>query len=166
DWEAPLQFRNQITGLGHMKRSGGDEQNMISSNHSVARVHRGPFYDRQNVTLHALARDIRSVTAFAAGDLVNLIEKDDAGLLDAIDGDARDLVHVNQALFFFLDQVLEGLADLQLPLLGALAEDVGQHVFEIDVHLFDALVRDDLEGGHRALPYLNFDHAIIELAFA
>ena len=43
---------------------------------------------------------------------------------------ARDLVHVDQALLFFLDQVIEGLVDLHLPLLGALAEEVGQHVLD------------------------------------
>ena len=50
------------------------------------------------------------------------------------------LVHIDQALLFFLDQVFEGFADLHLPLLGALSEDVGQHVLDVDVHLFHALV--------------------------
>ncbi len=76
------------------------------------------------------------------------------------------LVHVDQALLLFLDEVLEGLADLHLPLLGALAEDVGQHVLDVDVHLLDALVGDDLEGGHRFLADVEFDDALVELAFA
>ena len=76
------------------------------------------------------------------------------------------LVHVDQALLFFLDEVLEGLADLHLPLLGALAEDVGQHVLHVDVHLLDALVGDDLEGRHRLLADVELHHALVELAFA
>ena len=34
--------------------------------------------------------------------------------LDALDGDARDLIHVDELLFFFLDQVFEGFADFIL----------------------------------------------------
>jgi hypothetical protein len=56
------------------------------------------------------------VATLAAGDLVNFVEEDDAQSLDAIDCHARDLVHVDRALFFFLDQILEGLVDLHLPL--------------------------------------------------
>src|SRR5579864_2500456 len=37
------------------------------------------------------------------------------------------------------------LVYLHLPLLGALPKDVRQHVFDIDVHLLDALVRNDFE---------------------
>src|SRR5581483_12516668 len=85
---------------------------------------------------------------------------------DPVDGGAGDLVHVDEALLFFLDQVLEGLIDLHLPLLAALAEDVGQHVLDVDVHFFDALVRDDFERGEIALADFDFDHALIELAFA
>ena len=87
-------------------------------------------------------------------------------VLHALDRDALHLVHIDQALLFFLDEVFEGLADLHLPLLGALAEDVGQHVFHVDVHLFDALVGDDLEGGKRLLAHVELDHALVELAFA
>jgi hypothetical protein len=91
-----------------------------------------------------------AVAAFAAGDLVDLVEEDDARVFHALDRDARDLVHIDQALLFFLDQIFEGLVDLHLPLLGALAEDVGQHVLDVDVHLLDALVGDDFEGGQIA----------------
>ncbi len=87
-----------------------------------------------------------AVAALAAGDLVDFVEEDDAGVLHALDRDARHLVHVDQPLLFFLDQVVEGFAHLHLPLLGALAEDVGKHVLDVDVHLLDALVGDDLEG--------------------
>ena len=79
---------------------------------------------------------------------------------------ASDLVHVDQALLFFLDQVLEGFVDLHLPLLGALAEEVGQHVLDVDVHLLDALVGDDLEGREIAFAHVDFDGAVVELAFA
>ena len=86
-------------------------------------------------------RDVGAVAAFASGDLVDLVEEDDAGVFDALDGEARDLVHVDEAALFFLDEVVEGLDDLHLALLGALAEEAGEHVLEVDVHVFRALGR-------------------------
>ncbi len=56
--------------------------------------------------------------------------------------------------------------DLHLALLGALAKDVGQDILEIDVHLFDTLVRDDFKGRRVALAHIDLDHAVVELAFA
>ena len=166
DGEAALQFGNQVAGLGDVERPGGNEQDMVGAHHAVARVDRGAFDDGQNVALHAFARDVRPVAAFAPGDLVDLVEEDDARVLHPLDGDALYLVHIDQALLFFLDEVFEGLADLHLPLLGALAEDVGQHVFHVDVHLFDALVGDDLERRERLLAHVELNHALVELAFA
>ena len=105
------------------------------------------------------------MAAFATGNLVDLVEENDARVLDAINRHARDLVHIDQALLFFLNQVFECLADFHLPLLRALAEDVGQHVFDIDVHLLDALIGNDFEGWERFFTYVDFDHAVVELAF-
>ena len=137
--KSALQFGNQVGRLADMKRTGGNEQNVVGTNHAVASVHRGAFHDRQNVALHAFAADVRSVPGFASGNLVDLVEKDDAVLFDALDGDPRHLVHVDKLLLFFLDQVVDRLGDFHLPLLGALAEESGQDVLEVDVHLLDAL---------------------------
>src|SRR5258708_1888583 len=109
---------------------------------------------------------VRTMPAFTTRDLVDLVEEDDAGVFDSINRDARDLLHVNQALLFFLDQVLESFVDLHLPLLGALAEDVGQHVLEIDVHFLDALVGDDFKRRKIALAGFDFDSAVVEVSFA
>src|SRR6202047_2853862 len=106
------------------------------------------------------------MATFTASDLVDFIEEDDAGVFHSVDGDTRDLLHVDQALLFFLDQVLKGLVDLHLPLLGALAEDVGQHVLEIDVHLLNALVGNDFEGRKIALAGFDFDGTVVEFTFA
>src|ERR1035437_9410388 len=159
DGEAPLQFGDQVARLGNVECTGGDEQDVVGAHHAVARVHRGAFDDGQNVALHAFARNVRPVPAFASRDLVDFVEEDDARVLHALHGDARDLVHVDQTLLFFLDEVLERLADLHLPLLGALAEDVGQHVFHVDVHLLDPLIGDDLERRHRFFADVEFDDA-------
>ena len=52
--------------------------------------------DRQQVALHALARDVGAAGGLAAGDLVDLVDEDDARLLDAADRLVRDLLHVDQ----------------------------------------------------------------------
>ena len=126
DGETALQFGNQIAGFRNVERSGGDEQNVVGAHHAVARVDRGAFDDGQDVALHAFAGDVGAVAAFASGDFVDFVEEDDAGIFHAIDGQAGDLVHIDQALLFFLNQIFEGLVDLHLPLFGALAEEVGQ----------------------------------------
>ena len=43
---------------------------------------------------------------------------------------------------------------------------LGKHVLEVDVHLFDALIGDDLERREIALAHIDLDGAVIELAFA
>jgi len=47
------------------------------------------------------------MAGFAAGDFVDLVDKDDAHLLGALHGHARNHVHVQQLVFLFLDQVFE-----------------------------------------------------------
>jgi hypothetical protein len=100
-----------------MERAGGDEQNVVGAHHAVARVHRGAFHDGQNVALHAFARNIGPMAALAAGDLVDLVEEDDAARFHALRGGAVHRVHVDQAAFFFLHQVVERVAHLHLALL-------------------------------------------------
>ena len=85
DRKAPLQLGNQIGRLRHVERAGGDEQDVIGAHHAVARVDRRAFDDRQDVALHAFAADVGAVAALAPGDLVDLVDEDDAGLLDALD---------------------------------------------------------------------------------
>ena len=107
DGEAALQLGNQVAGLGDVERAGGDEQDVIGAHHAVAGVDGRAFDDRQNVALHAFAGDVGAVAAFAPGDLVDFVEEDDAGLFHALDGHARDLIHIDEPLLFFLDQVFE-----------------------------------------------------------
>ena len=59
---------------------------------------------------------VRPVAAFAPGDLVDFIKEDDAGLLDPLHRGARDAVHVNQLLLFFLRQMVE--RKVKHPLIG------------------------------------------------
>src|SRR5258706_3075633 len=149
-----------------MKCARRNEENVVGANHAVTRIHRGPFHDRQNVALHAFAGYVWPVATFSSGDLVDLIQKDDAALLHTLYGYARDLVHIYEPLLFFLDQILERLRDFHLALLSALAKQVREHVLKVDIHLLDALIGDDLKVRHAALAYFEFHVAVIQLALA
>src|SRR5205823_1613481 len=149
-----------------MEGASSDEQDVIRAHHSVARVDSSAFDHWQDIPLYALSRNIRTMAAFAAGDLIYLIQEDDSCILHPINRHSRDLIHINEALLFFLNQVLESFIHLHLPLFRALAEDVRKHVLNVDVHLLDTLIGDDLEGREIALPDVDFHHAIIEFALA
>src|SRR6202158_1013308 len=163
--QAALKLGDQIGRLGYVKRARRDEKDVIGADHAVARVDGRAFDNGQNVALHAFARDVRAVAGFAAGHFINFIDEDDAHLLGALHGHARDLVHVQQLVFFFLDQVFESVGDAHFPFFLLLAKHAGEHVLDIDVHLLDALVGDDFERGHGALANFEVHHALVELAF-
>ena len=73
-----------------MERAGSDKENMVGAHHAIASVHRGSLDDGQNVALHALARNVGPVAALATGDLVDLIEKDNAAGFNSLGGRAVD----------------------------------------------------------------------------
>src|SRR5690348_1293376 len=103
--QTALEFGDQIRRLGDVESARGDEQDVISANHAVSSVDGCAFNDGENVALHALAGDIGAMAGFAAGDFVDFVDEDDAHLLGAFHGHARDHVHVQKLVFFFLNQV-------------------------------------------------------------
>ena len=145
DREAALQLGDEVRRLRDVERAGGDEQDVVGPHHAVFRVDRRAFDDRQDVALHAFAADVGAVAALAPGDLVDLVDEDDAGLLHALDRRARDALHVDQLLLFFLGQRLERLRHAQLALLRPSLEQAGQHVLDVDVDFLDRRPGDDLE---------------------
>ncbi len=166
DGQAALKLGDKVGGFGDVEGAGADKKDVVGADHAVARVDGGALDDRQDVALDALAGDIGAVAGLTAGDFVDLVDEDDAHLLGALDGRAGDLVHVNELVFFFLDEVVEGFGDGHFALLFLLAEEAGEHVLDIDVHLLDALAGDDFKGGHGALADFDFDQALVELGFA
>ncbi len=148
-----------------MKRTCGNKQNVVCPHHAVARIDGCPFHDRQNIPLHTLARNIRPVSALASCNLVDFIQEDNSICLHALHSCARHLIHVDQASFFFLNQIIEGFGDFHLPFLGGSAKDIRQNILQIDVHLLRALSGDDSELGRIAFARLQFHHPFIQLAF-
>ena len=106
------------------------------------------------------------MAGFAPRDFVDFVDEDDAHLFRALHGHARDQVHVQQLVFFFLDKVFERVGHGHFALFFLLAEDVGKHLLDVVVHFLDALIGNDLERGHQAFAHLQVDHALVELAFA
>src|SRR5713101_6110618 len=78
------------------------------------------------------------MAGFAPGDFVDFVDEDDAHLLGALNGDTRDLIHIEELIFLFLDEVFESVRDGHLALFFLLTEHAGEHVLDVDVHLLDA----------------------------
>ena len=51
---------------------------MVGAHHAIAAVDGGAFDDGQDVALHPFTGNVRAMAALTAGDLVDLVEKDDA----------------------------------------------------------------------------------------
>ena len=138
---------------------------MVGAHETVAGIDGGPFHDRQNVALDAFAADIGAVPAFAPGDLIDLVQEDDAAGLHSLQRHARHLVHVDELLLFFLHQVIGRFRHPHLAAARLAAEEIGEHVLQIDAHLFDARVGGDFEVG-AAVFHFQFHDALVELALA
>src|SRR5882724_6095268 len=95
---------------------------MIGAHKTVSCIHRRAFDNRQNISLHTLAADVRTMTGFATRDLIYLIEENDPVALHTLQSDARDLIHIDQLLFLFLDQIFRCFGYAHLALTRALAE--------------------------------------------
>src|SRR6185295_3619280 len=150
-----------------MKRAGCDEEYVIGLHHAVARVDRSAFDDRQDVALHTFARNIRALAAFASGDLVDLVQENDSRGFDSFDRKPRDLIHINQLLLLFLDQIFHRLVDAHLSGLRAPTEHVREHVAQVYVHLFDTLRRVDFEvSGRGSFLNFQFDYSRVQASFA
>src|SRR5437667_235918 len=145
--------------------TGGDEQDVVGAHVAVARLYRRAFDDRQQVALDALARDVgpRALAALAR-DLVDLVDEDDAVILDAIERLVHDVIHVHQLLQLFVDQDAARLVHVHRAALFLLGYQLLNHFAEIDVRPFHALRRlHHLQHWEALLLHLDLDIAFFEL---
>jgi hypothetical protein len=163
--KATLQFGNQVGGLGEVEGAAGDEQDVVGLDHAVLGADRGALHQRQEVPLHALARDLGAVRLGARGDLVDLVEEDDAVLLDVLQRLGLDLLVVDQAHGLFVGQRLHGIADLHLALPLLAAADVLEHALDLLGEVFHAGRGEDFHAGLRCGD-LDLDFLVVEFAFA
>ncbi len=133
DRQAALQLGQHVGRLGHMERAGADEQHVVGLHRAVLCVHRRALDQRQQVALHAFAAHVATAAELAAGgDLVDLVDEDDAVLLDRFAGLAHDPLLVEELVALLAHQGLVGFGHRHLALLGAPAERLAQHVADID----------------------------------
>src|ERR1700730_3733718 len=138
---------------------------MIRADEPVAGVDGGSFDNGQDVALHAFAADVGTMASFTAGDLVYFVEKNDAAALHALDGHARNLIHIDELLLLFLDQIIQRFADSHFALARASAEQAGQDILEVDVHFLNAGGGGDFERRATFLD-VDFHHAVVEFSGA
>src|SRR3546814_1721935 len=93
--------------------------------------HRGALDEWQQVALNALARDVGAAALGARGDLVDLVQEDDAVLLDSGDRGADYRLLVEQLVALLGDQHLIGLRDGHAALLDASTHRSAEHTSEL-----------------------------------
>ncbi len=165
DRKTPLQLRDQIRRLGQMKCAAGDEQDVVGLDHPVLGRDRRALDQRQQIALHALARHVGALHFLAAGDLVDLVEEDDAVLLDVVERLGLELVVVDQLAGFLVDQRLQRLADIHFLQLALAARHLLEHALDLAGQVFHARGRENLHlRRHRR--ELDLDLLVVELAFA
>src|SRR5260221_11496539 len=140
-----------------MERSRGDPQDVVGLDRAKARHYRGAFDDRQQVTLHALARDVRSGLRPVAGHLVDLVQENDTGLLNALRRLPGHLVEVDQLVGLFLREQAPRLLHGDLPAAPAAARHRAQDLLEAVAHIVARHARDELEDGVIAFVRLQLD---------
>ena len=111
---------------------------MIGLDHAVLGVDGAALDQRQQVALNPFTGNVRAGALAALADLVDLVEEDDAVILDGGDGLLLQLFRVDQAGRFLFDQRLHGLLDLDLALLLLVLAQVLEQPLQLVGHLFHA----------------------------
>src|ERR1700733_6373069 len=146
DRQPALQLRQQVGRLGDVKGAGGDEQNMVGLHRAVLGRYGSAFDQGQEVALNAFARDVAAAAAIAHADLVDLVQKHDAVVLDRIDRFLHQLIAIQQLVGFLVDQELMGILDREAAGLGPAAAHLAEDIADRD--------RAHLRAGHAG----NFKH--------
>ena len=150
-----------------MERARGDEQNVVGLDRPVFGADGRALDQRQEIALNAFAADIGADALRARADLVDLVEKDDAVILDVPDRFLHDHVVVDELVRFLAQENVEDVAHGDLARLGARAERLAEHLGEIDHADLAPGHAGNLEGGHgRHIGDLDLDLAIVELVRA
>ena len=147
-----------------MERTRCDEQDVVGLDHAVARVDGRALHQRQQVALHALTGNVATLHATAHGNLVDLVQEDDAVLLDVGQRGELDLLVVDQLAGLFVHQQLHGFGNAHLAL-ARLAGHPLHHALQLVGQFLHAGRPHDADVRHR-LRHVDLDFLVIEFAFA
>ncbi len=149
-----------------MEGAGRDEQDVIGLHRSVLGRHRRALDERQQVALHAFAADAGPDAALPRGDLVDLVDEDDAVVLRRRQRALHDLVLVEQLVGLVVDEMAVGFLDGRLAHLGAPAHRLRQHLVDVEHTDVGAGHARQLEAAGRGVGDLHLDLLVVHLARA
>lgn len=148
------------------KAPGGNEQNVIGSDHAVLGVHRTAFHNGQKIALHALAGNVRGTLGRrAAGDLVDFVDKHDAALFHTLAGHVHDAFLIKKPVHALIEQDVPGRADFHALFLGAGRSDAPHHALHLAAQLFHARHGEHVDL-RAVFLYLHFHLAVVKVAHA
>ncbi len=137
---------------------------MIGFYGAIFRSNGASLHYRQEISLYPFPGHIRSLCAVAAGNFVDLIQKNYPRLFDLFYRQLYDFVHIDQSLGFFLCQDLHGLRYFYFPPFGALGKYAAEHVFKINSHLLHTDIRENFNHRHAAVCNIQIDKPIVQFA--
>src|SRR5690606_1484238 len=160
--EAALHLGGQVAGLGQVEGAAGDEQDVVGPDRTVLGAHGTALDQRQQAALHALAAAVGAHALAALGDLVDLVEQDDAVLPAGLDRGFAHLVLVDQPASFLLDEHWPRGPDAHGLAVGLAAGELREHLSQLLAHLLHAGRRHDVDADVHG--DVEFDLALIQFA--
>ena len=148
-----------------MKRARADEEHVIGAHPAVLRLYRGAFDQGQQIALHALARDVRAVRLAPAGDLVDLVDEDDAVVFDVFNGLAREIVLVDEASSLLVGVDLKKLLHGQAALFALTRVDLVKDALKLVFKIVHPLRGDHVEG-RGTCGHVGFKHLVVQAPLA
>jgi hypothetical protein len=127
-----------------VERARRDEQDVVGLHHPVLGRDGGAFDDRQEVALHALARDVGAVHLAARRDLVHLVQEHDAVLLGGGQRLGLDVVLVQEPRGLLVGELLHRFGHGHLAQLLAARAHLLEHALDLARQLLHARRRHDL----------------------
>ena len=164
DRETSLHFRNHVRGFGKMKCTGGNEEDVLGPDWAVFGVDRGTFDNRKQVPLDSFPGNIGSVGLTpTGGNLIHLVEEDDAVFFHPFHCFTGDLFHIDQFSNLFLLQNSPCIRNRNPAVFLFLGHDVREHVTDVHVHV--VVHRNRHQFHHRSRSTfcdLEFHHLLFE----
>ena len=111
DGETALKLGDEVFDAGDVESARRDEEHVVRLDGPVLRHHRAALDNGQNVALDALARDVRPARVALCGDLIDLVDEDDAVVFGAAHRLFFHSVVVDELIALFGEEEFHKLLD-------------------------------------------------------